>query len=337
MKHLKVILLICAVCTILFACSSPDASSESLGPAHTDLYDLPVSAHTGTSDSGRHSQDDMTYLFSWGYDVFCPGKEMGLYRTEGQLVRSAVYQGGELSLGIKIYVSREDDEPVSFGIMVLADGIPAEFVPDGGEKPTYMHPFYVVKEEVCKFSLTPKFKSESGRIDIIIAADLTNPEGDTAVLPVYVENQSGIYDAEDKTNYVKTSKLPPGFQPFPENNDALVTYWLWPENSDELSRSGPSAISKIGISSDGESWLYESTTGLPGRLRTIFFLDYKPYIVFGNEAFVDWNPTYGEMLSLPLLFREPEESSIFMPVTIRMDDTGMKYETIILRRFLINP
>lgn len=73
------------------------------------------------------------------------------------------------------------------------------------------------------------------------------------------------------------------------------------------------------------------------HIKFIFFLDYKPYIAFDNEAFVDWNPSYGEMLSLPVSFPEIEQPSIFLPVTIRMDDTDMKYETIILRRFLINP
>jgi hypothetical protein len=331
MKKSKIILLIYLTCIMFSACSSKDSSSKDSSinhtpstPAKEDVFDL-------------QQNDSKVYRFSWGYDVFRPGEEMGIYQEEGQLVRSTVYKGGELPLGVSIFINKDDSEPINFGLLVLVDGLPVEFTPEGERQATYMHPFQVIKDTICKFTLTPTFQSEAGRIDIIIAADLMNIQGDTAVLPLYVDNQSGEYNNKNSNNPVHVLSIPSDFQASPQSGDAHIPCWIYQADTDESMHTGQSATNRINLSSDGNEWLYESTTGLPGELRTIFFLDYKPYIVLNDKPYVDWSPSYGEMLSLPITFSDIEDSSIFMPVTIRMDDTDMKHQTLILRRFLINP
>jgi hypothetical protein len=70
----------------------------------------------------------------------------------------------------------------------------------------------------------------------------------------------------------------------------------------------------------------------------MFFLDYKPFPVNGGECFIDWSPEEGEMIQLPISFEGVMRPSMFMHVTIRMDD-GMIYPAFppLDNRILVTP
>lgn len=272
--------------------------------------------------------------FSWIYDVYMPDVGMGLYREEGQLVRSTTYEGSPLKFGIKMRIYQGEFQAIDCGIIVLVDGIPELFTPENETSQLYFHTFSVLDEATQVFTITPTFTNQMGRIDIIIVTDINNLYGDSAVLPVYVENKVSDHN-EVKSNVITTEKLMNETQSPPKDGSDMVDWWLWSKETESDIITNQSGAIEISLGSN--ELLYCSTTGLGGRLRTAFFLDYKPFNIYNELPFIDWTLKYGEMLSFPITFPQIDTPNILLTVTTRMDDDEMKYENIMLRRVLITP
>lgn len=336
MKRIIQYIVYCISCTIVLgACSLPSKTKDA-----TQLSEVPQATQSITppivyDGDNWWREEKKASQYSWGYDVFTPDSEMGIYREEGQLVRSTVYEGGVLKLGIRMSLFREETDPITCGMMVLVDGRPTSFIPDEEEEAVYMNPFSVVKDTVQVFTLSPEFTSKDGRVDIILITELMNANGSCAVLPVYVENQSEVYAEE--LNTVTTTPYPNNFQAIPKKDYSIADWWLWSADADEVLRAGRSVIQMINLSTQGEEWLFECDTGLTGELRTTFFLDYQPYSVWNEKSYVDWKKVDGEMLSLPFSIPKIEYPSMLMAITIRQDDTNMEYQSMVFKRVMVKP
>ncbi|MCL2079224.1 MAG: hypothetical protein FWH17_05180 [Oscillospiraceae bacterium] len=287
-------------------------------------------------DDWWRNDNGASMYFYWGYDVSTPGSPMGILNEDGFLVRTTQYNGDPLAFTVNVQTN--SDEAIHFGFMVLVDGIPVKFSiaddTDAG-KESYMHPFIVDGKAVYKtLIIDPDFSDKTGQVHIIIITNIMNENGNFGVIPIFVSNYSET--SEPIVNPVRTRSLYEDFANSPEEGETLVHWWLHSQDAPEEMRQWRSSIDSITLSSDGYDWLFESTSGLSGKLRTVFFLDYEPFPVINDKPFVDWNLEYNQMLSLPIAFPDIEQPAMFFAVTIRQDDE-MKYDPMILNRVLIYP
>ena len=239
------------------------------------------------------------------------GMWVGLQNCVPMADRDDVYENSTEPLRAVVTMQNAVDKLQTFTLMVLADGLPAEFQVGGQTYESYT--LGLTGAIQVELTLKPQFSLHMGRLDFLL---------------IYNENPQADFFMTNYTLWIQQEEpqaQPVTFQETVDQRQGLKgSYtggaygaWIWNRTGipSEDSNIGPRLLS---VEAGGTVY-FEAVASAPGTYRTV--------LMVGNSAidFVDWISNGENMLQFPIqLPKDLRDGDSFYTITTRLaEEDGM--------------